>query len=256
MPTAISTAAAMAEWRAGLGLGGRAERASTTGTRATVRPGHQAATVAPRTARRTAIAISPHGRLSRSMRWSTADSSVGAKTTQSARPATVPMIAAIAPTSGAVRHQHETEVLLRGADGGEHAELAEPSLSDDCEACGGNQRGQEQEDGGDGEHRERVGGLDLAADPSPVRPERPFSLQRVCEGAELLVARVDQNRDVLRRPADAGETRANSSLSSRGFSTMPTTVRRRPSSASVAPSSTLQELGHTVGDGDLAGPAG
>ena len=99
MPTAMSTAAAMAEWRAGLGLGGRAESASTTGTRATARAGHQAAAVAPRTARRAAMAIRPHGRLSRSMRWSTADSSVGAKTTQSARPAIVPMSAAIVPTS-------------------------------------------------------------------------------------------------------------------------------------------------------------
>ena len=45
------------------------------------------------------------------------------------------------PDDGAVGKQHETKVLLRGADGGEHAELAEPSLRDDCEACGGDQRG-------------------------------------------------------------------------------------------------------------------
>ena len=38
------------------------------------------------------------------------------------------------PDDGAVGQQHEAEVLLRGADGGEHAELAEPSLRDDCEA--------------------------------------------------------------------------------------------------------------------------
>ena len=36
--------------------------------------------------------------------------------------------------------------------------------------------------------------------PVPVRPERPFSAQGVCEGAELLFARVDQNGDVLGRP--------------------------------------------------------
>ena len=99
MPTAISTAAAIAERCAGFGLGGRPESASMTGRRATVRPGHQAAAVAPTTARTTAIAIRAHGRLSRSMRWSTADSSVGANTTQSARPAMVPMKAATVPTT-------------------------------------------------------------------------------------------------------------------------------------------------------------
>ena len=98
MPTAISAAAAIAEWRAGLGLGGRPESASVTGSRATVRPGHQAAAIAPKSARRTVSAISSHGRLSRSTRWSTADSSVGANTTHSARPTSVPQSAAIAPT--------------------------------------------------------------------------------------------------------------------------------------------------------------
>ena len=99
MPTAKSAAAAIAEWRAGLGLGGRPESASTTGRRAIVRPGHQAAAVAPTSARRAAATISPQGRLSRSMRWPTADSSVGAKTSQSARPPIVPTIAAIVPTT-------------------------------------------------------------------------------------------------------------------------------------------------------------
>ena len=98
MPTAISAAAAIAEWRAGLGLGGRPESASVTGSRATVRPGHQAAAIAPKSARRTVSAISSQGRLSRSTRWSTADSSVGANTTHSARPMSVPQSAAIAPT--------------------------------------------------------------------------------------------------------------------------------------------------------------
>ena len=60
------------------------------------------------------------------------------------------------PDERAVGQQHEADVLLRGADGGEHAELAEPSLRDDREAGGGDQRGQEQEDGGHGEHRQRV----------------------------------------------------------------------------------------------------
>ena len=64
---------------------------------------------------------------------------------------------------GAVRQQHEPEMLLRSPDCREHAELTEPTLRDDGEARCGNERGQEQEDGGDGEHCERVCGPDLAA---------------------------------------------------------------------------------------------
>ena len=52
MPTAISAAAAKAEACAPR-PGGRPESASMTGRRATVRPGHQAAAVAPPTARST-----------------------------------------------------------------------------------------------------------------------------------------------------------------------------------------------------------
>jgi hypothetical protein len=40
----------------------------------------------------------------------------------------------------AVREQHEAKVLLGRADRSEHAELAEPSLRDDGEACRGNER--------------------------------------------------------------------------------------------------------------------
>ena len=74
------------------------------------------------------------------------------------------------PDDGAVRQDHETEVLPRGADGGEHAELAEPSLRDDCESCGGNQRCKEEEDGGHGEHRQRLCGL-LTSFPLIMEPE-------------------------------------------------------------------------------------
>ena len=90
------------------------------------------------------------------MRWSTADSSVGAKASPEREAGDRPDERGDRPDEGAVGEQHEAEVLLRGADGGEHAELAEPSLRDDREACGGDQRGQEQEDGGHGEHRQRV----------------------------------------------------------------------------------------------------
>ena len=92
-------------------------------------------------------------------------------------------------------------MLLSSADGRQHAELAEPTLRDDSEAGGGNERGQEQEHGGDGEQCERVCGLDLAAAPRSreARTEATPG-QGVGKGAELLLARVDQNGDVLRRP--------------------------------------------------------
>jgi hypothetical protein len=104
------------------------------------------------------------------------------------------------PDDGAVRQQHEPEMLLSGPDGREHAELAEPPLRDDSEARGGNERGQEQEDGADGEQCERVCGLDLAAGARSREARTAVPGQGVCEGAELLLARVDENGDVLRRP--------------------------------------------------------
>ena len=142
-------------------------------------------------------------------------------------------------------------MLLSSPDCREHAELAEPTLRDDGEARRGNERGKEQEDGGDGEQCERVCGLDLAAVPNSreARTAVPFE---VCEGVELLFARVDQNGDVLRRPADEGETKANSSLRSSGFSTIPTTcaATRRDRASPPAP-----RLGARppLGEGDLAG---
>ena len=57
---------------------------------------------------------SPHGTLRRSMRWSTADSSVGASRTQSPRPAIVPSRAASVPDDRAVSHEDEANVLVRG----------------------------------------------------------------------------------------------------------------------------------------------
>src|SRR4029453_9893224 len=182
-PAAIRAAAAIAEWRAGRGRGGRPEGASPTGGRAAARPGHQAAAVAPNVARRTVAAITHQGRLSRSTRWSSADSSVGANTSHAATPWVPPTTAAIAPTmapfasstsrscfsvaptaasmpscrsrrwattakpAGATRGGRGRKA---GAGGG--AGLREPSRGADGEAGGGDQRRQEQEDGGHGEH--------------------------------------------------------------------------------------------------------
>ena len=193
MPTAISAAAAIAEWRAGLGLGGRPESASVTGSRATVRPGHQAAAMAPRSARRTVSAISAHGRLSRSTRWSTADSSSRGEGDPQREADERPEKCGDRPDDGAVGDQHEAEVLLRGTDRSEHAEVTKPSLRDDCEARGGDQRGQEDEDGGHGEHRQRVR-RPVAAEPHRSDEAGAAPAQGVCEGSDRRVARVDQNR--------------------------------------------------------------
>ena len=188
------------------------------------------------------------------MRWSTADSSVGATTTHSASPTIVPTTAAIVPTSGAVGQQHEPQVLVGGADRGEHAELAQPPLRDDREAGGGDQRGQEQEHGGHGERGQRLRRpVARPRSSEPASADVPRRSARQKESIDRSLAS-DQDRDVRpARRADDGETSANSSSSSRGFSTMPTTVRRRPSSASVAAQLEPEEVGDAVGDRDLAG---
>src|SRR5262245_66042766 len=66
---AIRAAAAIAECRAGLGLGGRPESVSTTGRRAIARAGHQAAALAQTTARRPDSAVRQHRRSWTAARW-------------------------------------------------------------------------------------------------------------------------------------------------------------------------------------------
>ena len=56
--------------------------------------------------------------------------------------------------------------------------------------------------------------------------------------------------------ADEGATRANSSLSLRGFSTIPTTVRRWASSARVEPSSSRRSLATPSVTATSCGPVG
>ena len=92
--------------------------------------------------------------------------------------------------------------------------------------------------------------------PVPVRPERAVPGQGVCEGAELLSARVDENGDVLRRPGgrrgDESELVAEIEWvldDADDGPTPPVEIERRPELH-------VQELGHTLGEGDLPGPAG
>jgi hypothetical protein len=59
----------------------------------------------------------------------------------------------------AVRHEHQAEVFLRRADRSEHPELPQPPLRGHREARGGDERGEQEEDGRDREHRQRVRAL-------------------------------------------------------------------------------------------------
>ena len=96
----------------------------------------------------------------------------------------------------AVREQHESKVLLGRADRSEHAELAEPSLRDDGEACRGNERSQQHEDGGHGEHRQL--GCRLVAAPKPGPDcSGPVALRSPERVGRLLVG-VNQDRDGVR----------------------------------------------------------
>ena len=200
----------MAEWRAGLGLGGRAESASTTGTRATARAGHQAAAVAPMTREegghdyQTPRKAEPvDAMVDRGLEYRSEDD-------PECEAGDRPDERGDRPDERAVPQQDEANVLLRRADGGEHAELAETSLRDDCKACGGDQRGQEQEDRGHREHRQR---LCRTADVTPAlhgaregRAGPVTVIQRPVEGVERRRGRVDEHRDPIRaRGGDCDE---------------------------------------------------
>ena len=160
------------------------------GRRATVRPGHQAAAVAPRMAR------SDDHCEQRPRKAEPVDAMAhrGLESRRENKPE--PDARDRAENRGdhsddsAVRQQHKPKMLLRRADRREHAELAEPTLRDDGEARCGNERGQEQEDGGDGENRERVAVPISPRLAIPVRPERrPLLGKESAKARELLRSR-------------------------------------------------------------------
>ena len=159
------------------------------------------------------------------------------------------------PDDGAVRQHHETEVLPRGADGGEHAELAEPSLRDDCESCGGNQRCQEEEDGGHGEHRQRLCGLaDVVPLDHGARIGRAGAVtQGPHEGVMLRLAPIDEQVDHVRagrRGRDESELVAQLARVLDDADDGPSPAVEGQGRPDLEP----QRLRHPVGDGDLAGP--
>ena len=99
MPAARARTEATSERCSRRGRGGRAATASVMGILATVRAGHQAASVAVMTARSAPMTGSQSGMLNRSIRWAAAGSSAGAIAIQVARPVAVPTTAATTPTA-------------------------------------------------------------------------------------------------------------------------------------------------------------
>jgi hypothetical protein len=112
------------------------------------------------------------------------------------------------PDEGAVDQEYEAEVLLRGADGSEHAELAESPLSDDRESCGCDERRQKEEDRGDREHRQGLRLLFSRLTPGPPECGLAVVIQprpgAVDPGVDRSTARVDKNRHMARRPRGRG----------------------------------------------------
>ena len=131
---------------------------------------------------------------------------------------------------------HQAEVLLGRSDRPDHAQLAQAPLGDHDEAGRRHQSDEQQDDGGDGEHGRcghDVDGQGAAATRSPDRRSRaggtmPLDLHR---------SRTRSLTAVDAESSDGG-TSANSSSSSPGFSTRPTTVRSTPSSISRPPAVT------------------
>ena len=256
IPAAIATVAMIVEWCVALGLGGRAERASVTGMRATARPGHHAAAVAPRTATKTIATSSVQGRLSGSMRWPTAGSSVGTSASQIARPTIAPISAPSAPTtvplgSSTSRRCFSVAPIAASAPSWRSrrcAMTAKPAAATSVASS-----------------RKTVATENIASvstNRSSSRASDPTRADRSpCDSMKASTAPAPapvSARTVTwsGAPADEGVTRANSSLRSRGFSTMPTTVRRRPSSASGSLSSSPSSVATLSVTATWPGPSG
>ena len=156
----------------------------------------------------------------------------------------------------AVGQQHEPEVLLGRADRRERAELAEPSLRDDGKARGGDQRGQQQEDGGHGEHRQRVRRPVALPSLGPCEAEPGAGRGPVHERVDRVGVGVDQDRRVVRcsrgRGRDEGELVAQVTWVLDDADDGPATAVE----GQRIPDLESEERGHAVGDGDLAGPCG
>ena len=190
------------------------------------------------------------------MRWSTADSRRRGEDDPEREAGDRPDECCERPDNGAVGQQHETAVLLCGADGSEHSELSEPSLRDDREACGGDERRKEEEDGSDGEDGQRLGRTtDIVSASHGTREGRAGA---VAEGWIEGVARsrprtrVDEHVDPVRA---RGRWRDESELVTQ-LARVLDDAHERPSSPverQARPDLEPKRLRHPIGHGDLAG---
>ena len=145
-------------------------------------------------------------------------------------------------------------MLRRGTDGGEHAELAEPTLRDTAKPAAATSEASSRKTvateniaSGSGRPRRR----------SPSRGARPRRAGRVSPVAvDRAGIGVDQNRDGVRRACGGRGDESELVAQMRGFSTMPTTVRRPAVEGQRRSDLEPEEVGHAVGDGDLPGPTG
>ena len=87
---------------------------------------------------------------------------------------------------------------------GEHAELAESPLRDDGKTGGGDERGQEKEDGGHREHRQRARPLAVPPPSGGPGPGGPAGLLTGAEAVDRFGVRVDQKRDGVGRSCGRG----------------------------------------------------
>ena len=251
-----------AERRAGLGRGGRADRARVTGIRAAVRAGHQAAAVAVTTASSMPATMSHHGRSNRSIRWPAAVSSRGATAIQAKRASGGPGHGGEGADGGAVGQQHQPEVPLVAPIAASMpswrrrrwATTTKPAAAIRATSS-----------------RTTVAkpSTPAAAVARSVWVAVGQSRRPMAGGARLEPATVPRRKAVARSwlartrivtdfggSAAAGATRANSSSRSPGFSTRPTTVRSTPVEGEGAADAGLEGRRHRVGDRDLAGGGG
>ena len=152
-PAASSTAPAVANRWAGRGRAGRPDSAATTEVRATARAGHHAAATAVNAARTRVAATAHHGSANRSIRWPD-DRLQRRHEREPRRQADHPTgDSAYHPDGGAVGQHHQADVLVGGAERGQHAEGPLAPLGHDGEPGDGHQADEQQADGPERQHQ-------------------------------------------------------------------------------------------------------
>ena len=154
---------------------------------------------------------------------------------------------------GAVRQQHESQVLRCRAGRGKHAELAESSLRDDGEARGGDQRGQEQEDGGHREHRQRARPLAVPPPCGGPGPGGPAGLLTGTKAVDRSGVRGDQQRDGVGRSCGCRRDKGELVCQVTGVLDDADDGPATAIEGQRVPDLEREEVGHTVGHGYLPG---